>query len=87
MVLLYTDNMVLFDETIVGLQDLLDTFHIYCSHWKLKVNHEEKSKVVILAIILDSFNDQTLEVVDCLNYLGDVLPKIKKFLSNQSAYC
>ena len=89
-VLLYTDNMVLLAENIEDLQDLLDKFHIYCSQWKLKVNHE-KSKVVIFGdksrhSSLISFNDQPLEVVDCLEYLGFFFTKIKKFLSNQNAY-
>ena len=37
--------MVLFAESIEELQDLLDKFHIYCSQWKPKVNHEEKKVV------------------------------------------
>ena len=82
-VLLYADDMVLFAESIEELQDLLDKFHIYCSQWKLKVNHE-KTKVVIFGDkskhpSLITFNDQPLEVVDCFKYLGVVLPKSRSF--------
>ena len=52
-VLLYTDDMVMFAESMEELQDLLDKFETYCTQWKLKVN-SEKSKVVILVIGLDT---------------------------------
>lgn len=70
--------MVLFSESIEDLQDLLDKFHIHCSQWKLKVNHE-KSKVVMFGdksrhSSLISFNDQPLEGVDCFKYLETILP-------------
>ena len=75
--------MVLFAESIEELQDLLGKFHIYCSQWKLKINHE-KTKVVIFRdkskhLSLITFNDQPLEVVDCFKYLGMVLPKSRSF--------
>ena len=67
---------------------MLGTFHIYWSHWKFKVNHE-KSKVVTFGdksihSSLISFNDQPLEVVDCLNYLGVVLPKSRSFYQTKT---
>ena len=40
-VLLYADDMIVFAESIEELRYLLDKFHIYCSQWKLKVNHEK----------------------------------------------
>ena len=97
-VLLYADDRMLFAESIEELQDLLDKFLIYCSQWKLKVNHE-KTKVVIFGDkskhpSLIKFNDQPLEVVDCFKYLGVILPKQEVFikpkgllLSRQGKHC
>ena len=78
MVLLFTDDMVLFAESIKELQDLLDKFHIYCSQWKFKVN-PDKTKVQC-SIFCDkyshlnhfSFTDQPLHLVDWFTYLGVV---------------
>ena len=78
----------IFAESMEELQDLLDKFQIYCSQWKLKVN-SEKLKVVIFGDKSRhrspiSFNDQPLEVVDCLNYLGVVLPKSRSFYQSKN---
>ena len=66
-------------ESIEELADLLDKFHIYCSQWKLEVNHEN-TKVVIFGDkskhpSLIKFNYQPREVVGCFV----VLPKSRSF--------
>ena len=87
-VLLNACDTVLFAESIEELQDLLDKCKIYYSQWKRKVN-PEKSKVLIFGDTsrhksLIRFNDQPLEVVDCFEYLGVVLPKSRTFYQTKN---
>lgn len=43
---MYADDMVIFSESIAGLQSLLDQLTYYCSTWKLHIN-VNKSKIVV----------------------------------------
>ena len=36
--LLYANDIVIFSESEVNLQRILDTVHTWCSHWRLKIN-------------------------------------------------
>ena len=44
--ILYTDDTLLFSESLDGIQSMLDEFSTYCKIWKLEVN-TSKTKVVI----------------------------------------
>ena len=44
--LMYADDMVLFSESIEGLQSLLNELSHYCETWKLS-NNVEKSQVLV----------------------------------------
>jgi hypothetical protein len=45
--LMYADDMVIFPDTIKGLQDMLNTLYCYTEKWKLCVNIN-KIKIVVL---------------------------------------
>jgi len=75
-ILLFADDIVLFDFTPVGLQKRLDKMAIYCSKWKLKVNID-KSKIIVFRKggplrrgEKFSLNKQYLEMVSSYKYLG-----------------
>lgn len=44
---MYADDMVLFDDSIKGMQNLLDEINEFCVAWKLSVNIV-KSKIPIV---------------------------------------
>ena len=44
--LMYADDMVIFSETVSGLQEMLDTLFLYTSKWSLSVNIS-KTKIVV----------------------------------------
>ncbi len=46
LLLLFADDMVLFSNSVKGLQDGLDMLHEYCAKWGLTIN-TDKTKVVI----------------------------------------
>ncbi|XP_063420573.1 uncharacterized protein LOC134705786 [Mytilus trossulus] len=77
--LMYADDMVIFSETVSGLQTLLDTLYDYTSKWSLSVNIA-KTKIVVFrkgGKIHDNekwyYNNQEIEVVDKFSYLGILL--------------
>ena len=73
-VLLYADDTVILADNAEAFQKSLDSFDIYCTEWKLKIN-QNKSKVIVFgAQNTDEFRfkigDTTLEIVDSYKYLG-----------------
>ena len=73
--LLYADDIILFSETVDGLQSGLNVLYNYCQKWRFSVN-TVKTKVsvfrkgVILPRILSFFyNDTELEIVSSFSYL------------------
>ena len=44
--ILYADDLVLFSETVEGLQNLLDNLHVYANKWHLTVN-TDKTHIVV----------------------------------------
>lgn len=83
--LMYADDMVLFSESIEGLQNLLDELNEYCIAWKLSVN-VAKSKIVIFRkggkVKNDEkwvFRNENLEIVNNFTYLGIVFNFNNKF--------
>ena len=76
---MYADDMVIFSETVFGLQKMLDTLFVYTSKWSLNVNIS-KTKIVVFRTggnICENekcfFNNQEIEIVDRFNYLGVLL--------------
>ena len=74
--MLYADDMVLFSETVHGLQDLLNNLEKYSDKWKLTVN-TEKTKVVVFrkgGIVNGNekwtYHGRDLDVVNEFIYLG-----------------
>ena len=88
-ILMYADDMVLFSETIDGLQQMLNTLSSYTKDWNLEVNIE-KTKVVIFrngGIVKDNerwmYIGVEIEVLNEFCYLGIVLNYNGKFLVSQ----
>ena len=78
-VLLYADDTVILADNAEEFQKSLDSFHHYCSEWKLTIN-QNKSKVIVFgARKTDAFRfrigDTILEVVDSYKYLGTYFSK------------
>ena len=74
--LMYADDTVLLSETAGGLQKVIDTLHTYSTKWNLCVN-TEKTKIVVFRTSAKLstkekwvYNNESIEVVDCFNYLG-----------------
>ena len=88
---LFADDSVLISETPDGLQNLIDSFKLYCDKWKLTVN-VSKTKVVAFkkgrlpANLNFAYGDSAIELVDCFNYLGVVLTKTVHSLTQQKLY-
>lgn len=93
---MYADNIVLFSESVEGLQGLLDELLRYCNKWKLCVN-VDKSKIVTFRNSgkLRSnekwhIGDEVLETVEQFTYLGIIFnynnnfTKAEKKLSEQA---
>ena len=81
--LLYTDNIVLFDDNIGGVQKLLNVLSDFCVKWGMKVNFE-KTKFMVFrngGITKGNekvyFNGIQLESVTYYQYLGLVVSSIK----------
>ena len=73
--LMYADDMVLFSESIDGLQHMLNSLYTYTKNWNLEVNIQ-KTKIVIFrngGIIRDNefwlYNGEKLEVLNEFCYL------------------
>jgi hypothetical protein len=49
---MYADDMVLFLETVYGLQSLLENLYCYCKKWNLCINVEKSKIVVFLEIVI-----------------------------------
>jgi hypothetical protein len=47
LLLMYADDMVIFSDTIKGLQDMLNTLYCYTEKWKVCANIN-KTKIVVL---------------------------------------
>ena len=90
-VLLYADDVVIFADTVVGLQRLINCLGQFCDKWKLKANFK-KTKVVTFRKGGHSsrnekwhLNGTSIEVVSYYNYLGLLLScrnKWSKAVSN-----
>ena len=83
--LMYADDMVLFSESIDGLQSLLNELSNYCEIWKLSIN-VEKSKVLVFRKGGKSkpgenwhIGEHVLEIVDQFTYLGIIFNYNNKF--------
>ena len=83
--LMYADDMVLFSETVDGLQSLLENLYCYCKKWNLCIN-VEKSKIVVFrnsGKIKDNeqwfIGNEILENVDKFTYLGILFHYNNKF--------
>ena len=75
---MYADVTAILRETPEGLQATLDTLCEYCNKWGLKMN-TTKTKVMVFRKRGRlrqheqwSYNDENLEIVDTLKYLGTV---------------
>ena len=84
--LMYADDMVLFSESIDGLQHMLNSLYTYSKNWNLEVNIQ-KTKIVIFrngGIIRENefwlYNGEKLEVLNEFCYLGVILNYNGKFL-------
>ncbi|XP_053380261.1 uncharacterized protein LOC128548803 [Mercenaria mercenaria] len=85
---LYADDMVLFSDTVQGLQQSLEDLHVYCDRWGLSVNID-KTKVMVFrkrGPVRENekwtYNGSQLEVVNNFNYLGVVFDSHGKFSFN-----
>lgn len=83
--LMYADDMVIFSETIAGLQSLLDELTYYCSTWKLHIN-VDKSKIVVFrkgGRVKENekwyIYGKPLDIVDQFAYLGIIFYYNNKF--------
>jgi len=84
-VLLFADDMVVFSESRMGLQNGLNALGEYCAKWGLSVN-VQKTKCVafrqggrIGALDKWTYNNQPLETVKHFKYLGFVFGSSGKF--------
>ena len=87
--LMYADDMVIFSQSISGLQSMLNSLSTYTAKWSLSVN-VEKTKIVVFrngGYVKQEenwfYNDIKLEVVDEFCYLGILLNYNGKFLKTQ----
>ena len=88
-ILMYADDMVLFPETVAGLQNMLDVLYDYTKQWNLEVNIQ-KTKIVIFRnggqIKRNEnwlYDGCQIEVLNQFTYLGIVLNYNGKFLVTQ----
>ena len=88
--LLHADDIVIFSESVTGLQNGLNILHDYCNKWKLSVNID-KSKVVIFRKggrigrdVSFKYGETELEIVSKYTYLGIVFTSGVLFNSAQS---
>ena len=85
----YADDITVFAETAVGLQNGLNILHEYCSKWKLTVNIE-KSKIMVFrkgGLLPNDlkfyYNGSELSIVSSFSYLGVVFKPGGSFSSAQ----
>lgn len=83
--LMYADDMVLFSESVEGLQLLLNELSHYCKTWNLCIN-VEKSKIVVFRnkgkIKCNEkwcIGNDALEIVEQFTYLGIIFQYNTKF--------
>ncbi len=89
-VLLYADDIVIFADSIQGMQSALNILSTYCNKWKLKVN-TAKTKILIfrksgmLPRNLQFYiNGVEIEIVKKFTYLGNVFTPGGSFKETQS---
>ena len=76
LVLMYTDDTILFANNVEGLQNVLDNLEKYCTKWKLKVNCHKTTVTVFGRLRVNKsklkfmYNQSRREIVDCFKYLG-----------------
>ena len=96
-VLLFADDLVLFAETVIELQRMINRLAVYCDTWHIKV-HVLKTKVIVFRnggplrnYERWKFKDSNLEVVTYYKYLGLLLSSrnswfmCQKTLANQAS--
>ena len=76
--LFFADDLVLFSETPVGLQNCLDILSKYCTEWKLHVNLQKTKVMVCSKKKINNcygfyFEHSILDIVDKYKYLGTIL--------------
>ena len=97
--LMYADDTVLLSETAGGLQKMIDTLHTYSTKWNLCV-HTKNTKIVVFrnSAKLSTkkkwvYNNESIEVVDCFDYLGLIInfngkfTKTLKIIASQGEKC
>ena len=74
--LLYADDLVVFSDSEVNLQCLLDKICVWCKQWKMKINHE-KSNIVhfrknrkLRTNFVFKFGNIPIDIVSNYKYLG-----------------
>jgi hypothetical protein len=71
--LLYADDLIIFSESIEGMQKAIDPLKCYCSTWKLDTNID-KTKIMCINYSLKNtsfkYNNISLELVNEHCYLG-----------------
>ena len=86
--LIFADDMAIFDNTIEGLQKSLDKLHTYCKKWGITVN-TNKTKIVVFRKggkvgrkCVWHYGDVLLEVVPYFKYLGVYITSGGSFSQN-----
>ena len=91
--LMYADDTVLLSETAGGLQKMIDNLHTYSTKWNLCVNTEKTNIVEFRNSAKLStkekwvYNNESIEVVDCFDYLGLIIIFNGKFTINIEDNC
>jgi hypothetical protein len=87
---MYADNTVLFSETEQGLQDMLNCLYQYTTKWNITVNVYKTKMVVfrkrsrIKLNLCWKYDNEVMDIVDNLNYLGVTLNFNGNFNKTQS---
>ena len=75
--LMYADDLVIFSDTVVGLQTQLNSLEVYCKEWILKINVQQTTIVIFRngGKLYDNEkfyinNNTEIEVVNKFTYLG-----------------
>ena len=87
--LMYADDMILFSDSVIGLQDMLDTLLLYTCKWGLTVNIA-KTKIMVFrngGFVKDEeiwyYDGNAIDIVDEFCYLGVLLNFNGKFVKAQ----
>ena len=87
--LLFADDMVIFGQTQMDIQNSLNILSEYCKRWGLEVN-TAKTKVIVFRKrgrlgqdVQFVFANSPLEIVDDFNYLGVSMNNTGSFTLNQ----